>query len=106
MITTYPDVPGYKAMDTGTSRAAAYAMVSKVKTLREKCLACLRGADMTADEVAELMHESILTIRPRISELKALGLIRATAERHHNSSGKLAVVWRAGGGQLVQTEMI
>ena len=54
-----------------------------------------RLAAMTADEVAELLGESVLSVRPRVSELKAQGRVEATTKRRCNVSGKTAVVWRA-----------
>jgi predicted ArsR family transcriptional regulator len=93
--TAYPVAPGWKAEDTDTSRQAAKAIESPAKTLRQKCHEALKGAAMTADEVAELLGESVLSVRPRVSELKAQGRVEATAKRRCNVSGKTAVVWRA-----------
>jgi hypothetical protein len=50
---------------------------------------------MTADELAGRLGESILTVRPRVSELRAARLIEATTERHRNESGHAAIVWIA-----------
>lgn len=50
---------------------------------------------MTADEVAELLGESVLSVRPRVSELKVQGKVEATTKRRCNVSHKTAVVWRA-----------
>jgi hypothetical protein len=50
---------------------------------------------MTADEVADFVGESLLTIRPRMTELKRLGLLRDTGARRANASGRQAVVWEA-----------
>jgi predicted HTH transcriptional regulator len=49
---------------------------------------------MTADEVAENMGKSILSIRPRIAELSKLGSIEDSGQRRTNESGKVATVWR------------
>jgi predicted ArsR family transcriptional regulator len=95
MTTTYPHSPGWKAEDTETSREAARSVASPAKTLRQKCHEALKGAAMTADEVAELLGDSVLSVRPRVSELKAQGRVEATAKRRCNVSGKTAVVWRA-----------
>lgn len=88
----YPEVPGAKA--SGTSAEAAARIEPAAETLRRRCLAVLRRRNLTADEVAEWVGESILAVRPRISELKAQGLVEKTAQRRANASGMSAVVWR------------
>ena len=95
VTTTYPDSPGWKTDETETSRQAAQSVTGAAKTLREKCREALKGAAMTADEVAELLGATPLAVRPRISELRAQGLAEATAKRRCNASGKRAVVWVA-----------
>jgi hypothetical protein len=47
------------------------------------------------DKMAELLGESILSIRPRFSELLALGRIEDTGERDRNASGKSCKIWMA-----------
>jgi hypothetical protein len=47
----------------------------------------------TADEIAARLGESILTIRPRITELNKLCKIKDTGVRRPNSSGRNAIVW-------------
>ena len=89
----YPHGPG--AQDRDTSREAAEGMIRAVPTLRAEALDVLeRSNGLTADEVAGRLGMSILSIRPRISELARLGKIRDSGERRRNpSSGKRAVVW-------------
>ncbi len=92
----YPEEPGAKV--TGTSTDAAVSMKKKAPTLRAEVLALLRrptylSTGLTADEAAGLMHESVLSIRPRFSELVELGQIRDSGLRRDNASGRSAVVW-------------
>lgn len=89
----YPDAPGYKV--TGTSQEAALAMAGRAVALRDRVLAILKRVSATADECAYLMDESVLSIRPRLSELFNRSLIEPTGERRKNSSGHSASVWRA-----------
>lgn len=90
----YPDAPGFKARDT--SSASAEAMVDTAPILRARCLAALeRSNGLTADEVAGRLGASILSVRPRISELTRLGKVRDSGDRRHNVSGKRAIVWAA-----------
>lgn len=63
--------------------------------LRERCLAALADAALTADEVAEEVGESILSIRPRITELAQSRDIIRTPMRRMNKSGRMATVWMA-----------
>jgi hypothetical protein len=91
---TYPHAPGFKARET--SAAAAEAMKSRAPLLREMALSVLRSSYVgkTADEVANMLGESVLSIRPRISELSRQGLIEDSGTRRRNDSGKSAIVWK------------
>lgn len=77
-----------------TSRAAAKSVVVTAATLREAVLEELKRAALTADEAAAALDQSVLAIRPRLSELKRLGLIEDSGIRRTNESGKSAAVWR------------
>ncbi len=94
MYPQYPQLPGANQRDT--SLAAAEMMADKAPTLRELCKAALKASDggLTADEVAEVLDQSILSIRPRLTELGRLGEIEDAGERRKNQSGKKAIVWR------------
>lgn len=80
---------------TDTRRAAHKKARVRANTLKERCLDVLTLLECTADEVAINIHESILSVRPRISELAQEGLIIDTGLRRTNDSGTLATVWRA-----------
>lgn len=90
-LLTYPHSPGSKR--DGTSRDAAQAIAPRAKTLRDQCLALIRQHPMTADECAAQLNESVLAIRPRITELLKLGHIRESGLRRKNASGASAAVW-------------
>lgn len=72
-------------------------MLPRAGTLRDQVLrfikSCASGA--TADEAADALRESILAIRPRVTELSKQGLIVETEQRRRNVSGRSAIVWRA-----------
>lgn len=88
----YPHEPG--AQDRDTSREAAEAMAPTAPQLRARALAVLeRSNGLTADEVAGRLGLSILSIRPRVTELSRLGKVRDSGIRRHNASGKRAIVW-------------
>ena len=89
----YPEAPGHKA--AGTSAEAAQAVAEDAETLRADVLATLRQRALTADEIASHLGRSILSVRPRVSELRKMGKIRATGQRRPNASGHSATVWEA-----------
>jgi predicted ArsR family transcriptional regulator len=90
----YPKTPGWKARDT--AEAAADATIPHAPALRAQVIAALeRHGPMTADEIANVLRLSILSIRPRVSELAVKGKVEDTGLRRANASGKRAIVWRA-----------
>lgn len=93
---SYPHVPGSKT--GGTSRESAEAMKPTAATLRGECLNYVKrwaSVGSTADECAEYLNQTVLSIRPRFSELRALNLIVDSGVRRANVSGHRAIVWRA-----------
>lgn len=91
----YPLIPGSKT--SGCSADAAAAMRPKAPKLRSLCMAVLASGPQTADEVAARLGESVLSVRPRFSELRALGLIKPVGLRRPSSTGASSSVWRAVG---------
>ncbi len=56
----------------------------------------------TADEIADAIDHSILTVRPRVAELhRKMGLITDSGRRAANASGKRAIIWIVAQGELV-----
>jgi len=88
----YPNALGYKK--AGTSEMAAHGMRDRAGVLKDLVLARLRQfpGGLTADELAEHLGASILSVRPRCSELIAAGKIKASGNRRKNHSGKSADV--------------
>ena len=88
----YPDAAGFKVAGS-TSEEAARTI--DATAIRLECYNWLKAnGPATADQVAEGLDYSILTIRPRMSELHAKNLIRDTGDRGINShSGKRAIKW-------------
>jgi hypothetical protein len=92
----YPNSPGFKSRDT--SSLAARRIAPHAAALRDRVFAFLKAnypAPFTADEVADRLGESFLSVRPRLSELRRSALIEPAAERRKNKSGMLARCWRA-----------
>lgn len=84
--------PGFK--EQTTSRDAAASVASRSVTLRQRAYDLIRQSSRTPDEVAEALGETVLAVRPRITELAKSGKITDTGERRANRSGKMAKVWR------------
>lgn len=93
MSETYPDHPGFKA--SGPSEEAANAIAGVAGTLRDQVREVIAGspAGITADDVAHKLNRSILSVRPRVSELRRLGEIRHSGSRGKNKSGMSASLW-------------
>jgi predicted ArsR family transcriptional regulator len=94
----YPDAPGFKV--SGPSEQAAEAICGNASKVRAAVFAQLGTypGGATADEVARDLNLSVLSVRPRVSELKRTGKIKETGARRKNDSGMTATVWRIVAG--------
>jgi predicted HTH transcriptional regulator len=93
LFSAYPDTPGYKR--SGTSQDAAEAIKDRAPSLQAQVLELLKDAALTADECATLLGKKEFSIRPRLSQAKAKGLIFDTGKTRKNTSGADAIVWKA-----------
>lgn len=98
MPSPYRDgLPGHK--EETTSRLAAEHVASSAETLRSLVLSAILAEPRTADEVAEALGQTVLAIRPRVSELRKLNKVRpllgpdGRQVRRANASGINAIVW-------------
>ena len=69
---------------------------------REVVFDAISGAGrhgMTPDECAEATGLPILSVRPRITELRKAGQVAPTGHRRKNKGGRTAIVWRARGAK-------
>lgn len=89
----YNGAPGYK--EPTTAKDAAHAIKGRAQTLRERALDYIRQHPSTPDEVAAALGETVLAIRPRITELLNAGKIRKSGRRRYNISGMGAHVMEA-----------
>jgi hypothetical protein len=93
----YPLAPGYKTLAPETSAAAAADVAGRAAVLRTLVVTCYhQHGKLTADECAELLGESILSVRPRVSELRKCNppVLEDSGERRRNKSGKTAAAWQ------------
>ena len=89
---TYPHTPGFK--DNGTGKEAALAYAPKAGSRRGQVLAGLDRGPATAEQIAKLIDLHWYLTRPRLSELKALGLVIETGDRGAGALGGRVNVWR------------
>lgn len=93
----YPNSPGHK--ENTTSRDAAHKMTGTARALQARILALLKHhyLGLTADQCADLLGKPATPfgVRPRLTELQALGLVEDSGERRKNVSKRWAKVWRA-----------
>jgi len=93
MIATYPHHPGAKV--DGPSRDAGDNIAEHALTVRERVDALFdKHKTLTADEAAKLLKLSILTVRPRCSELRRLQRSEDAGQRRCNESGMTATALR------------
>ena len=95
-MSTYPDAPGHRGVDT--SMAASAALAPKLGRLQHLVLVTVRNAGphgLTADELAYHVALDRWSVQPRTSELRRKGLIRDSGRRRPNTTGKRAIVWVA-----------
>ena len=92
---TYPQRAGFKDQTTSREAAQAIEATGRAGTLQHYVLCQFRtGCELTADEVADRLEESPLSIRPRVSQLFKLGLIERTGARRVAAGGRPSHVYR------------
>lgn len=83
---TYPDTPGFKGtMDTGRDAAATFA--PKLGPRQAEVMSVLARGPATAEQIGAALDRHWYVIRPRISELKAMGLVVDTGRRPQTELG-------------------
>lgn len=93
---SYAEAPGFRSR--GTSSLAARRIAPHAEALRDRVAAFLQAnypMEFTADEVADRLGVSFLSVLPHLSELRRSELVEPTAERRKNKSGMMAHCWRA-----------
>lgn len=79
-----------------TERAAAHKVAQTVKGRRLETLQALASlvGGGTGEQIAHAARLSILSIRPRLSELQEMQLIEDTETSRKNAMGNSEIVWR------------
>ncbi|MDR7155373.1 hypothetical protein J2W40_002200 [Sphingobium xenophagum] len=96
----FPYTAGFKG-SAETGREAAEAINKKLGRLQRLVLGAVKGRGrygLTPEEGADILDIDRVSVQPRFSELKALGLVKDSGQRRVNpSSRKRAVVWVLAG---------
>ena len=95
MNLTYPNQAGYQKQST--SKEAAEDINKKLPHLRDRVLQVIKNKGKygaTPEEVASLLNITILSVRPRFTELKWSDHIIVTGEKRKNEFNKNIIVWR------------
>ena len=102
VINQYPHKAGHRGVRTSIS--AANDTNKKLRRLHKQVLIELarNPNGLTGSELSNLTKVSILTIRPRTTELKAQGLIVDSEETKKNENGKSEIVYKLRSMELLK----
>lgn len=97
----YPHVPGVRSNATGgTAEIAAEVVKALALSLEKGCLSALKDGPATPEELKarfdrELGRPVLLnSVRPRLSALKARGLVKDSGQRRPGEGGRcMAIAW-------------
>ena len=98
---TWPGDPGPTAHKHGpdTEQLALEFVAPKLSGLRLKALQSLASVHpgLTGSQVAEKMDAWLYSVKPRLTELERMGLVRDSGERAKNDRGRQEIVWQITG---------
>jgi predicted ArsR family transcriptional regulator len=98
---SWPGDPGPTAHKHGpdTEQLALEFVAPKLSGLRLKALQSLASVHpgLTGSQVAEKMDAWIYSVKPRLTELERMGLVRDSGERAKNDRGRQEIVWQITG---------
>ena len=98
---TWPGDPGPTAHKHGpdTEQLALEFVAPKLSGLRLKALQSLASVHpgLTGSQVAEKMDAWLYSVKPRLTELERMGLVRDSGERAKNDRGRQESVWQITG---------
>ena len=79
-----------------TERAAAHKVAQRVKGRRLQVLSALfsLGQGGTSEDISTCSGLSILSVRPRLTELQEMNLIADSLARSKNTWGNSEIVWK------------
>lgn len=93
-MSKFPEHPGFKGDPQGPGADAALYYSAQVKGRRRQVLDGLADGPASAEQVADRIGLHWYLTRPRLSELKALGLVIETGSRGRGALGGSVSIWR------------
>ena len=99
----YPHKAGHRGVRT--SKKSADEINPKLSRLKKMILIELENVfpdGLTGSELAKRTDRNLLTIRPRTTELKLLGLITDTETTRKNDGGKSEIVYKLRAKDIVK----
>ena len=98
---TWPGDPGPTAHKHGpdTEQLALEFVAPKLSGRRLTALQSLASVHpgLTGSQVAEKMDAWLYSVKPRLTELERMGLVRDSGERAKNDRGRQEIVWQITG---------
>ena len=105
-MNTYPEMAGFKERG-GTSEMAAAEINRSAETIRNEIANLFEKTHfLTPESAAFILKLSILSVRPRFTELKLSGIIRKTRNTVKNSNNKSVRVWERVSKQYEQVALL
>ncbi len=100
----YPNKAGYK--DNDCSKEAASKINRTLRARQEEVLNVLKthSNGLSSEQIASLIGRPSLSIKPRLSELKELGLVRKSGRRGKTELGGACTIWEINPCNLTQKE--
>lgn len=103
---TYPETAGFKEKG-GTSEQSAAEINRSAETIRNEIAKLFDKSNyLTPEGAASLLGLSILSVRPRFTELKLAGVIQKTNKTIRNSNNKSIRVWEKVNKQYKQANLL
>jgi hypothetical protein len=90
----YPERPGSKGRPGGPSEQGAQYYAPQVKGRRAQVLNGFDGRPSTSEQIAERIGIHWYLVRPRLSELQALGFVVDTGATAPSALGGRSTIWR------------
>lgn len=93
-MSRYPETAGFKGDPSGPGAEAAAYYLPQLNTRRRQVLDGLGEGPKTAEQIGGEIGLHWYLVRPRLSELKALGLVAETGQRGASALGGKCTVYR------------
>jgi len=91
----YPNVAGHRGVRTSIQSAEEInPYISRIKKMIAIELESVFPDGLTGTELALRLKKNILTIRPRTTEMKLLGIIMDTEKTKKNDAGKPEIIYK------------